>query len=136
MKTTPTTNQLKSPEKLGNKQETIRNKKGQFVKGISGNPEGKGAGRPLGSKDFKTLMDEAVKEIAAKNKISTAEVWQVLIKRGYSEAKDGNYPFYKDLLDRYYGKPKEFLEHSGEIEFIELDDKKYRNIARREAGLH
>jgi len=83
-----------------------RNEKGQFVKGEY---EG-GPGKPVGTKSFSTLMDEAVKEIAKMNKISVGEVWQVLIKRGYSEAKDGNYMFYKDLLDRYYGKAQDSVD--------------------------
>ena len=77
-----------------------RNKKGQLLPGSVLNPEGL---KP-GTKQFSTLMDEAVKEIAKANKLTEGEVWQVLIKRGYSEAKDGSYPFYKDILDRYYGK--------------------------------
>ena len=112
------TNQLKSPESTGTKQ--VRNKNGQFVKGVSGNPDG----RPEGTKNFSTLMDEAVKEIAALNKISVAEVWQVLIKRGYSEAKDGNYPFFKDLFDRYYGKAKDVFELPGESGEITIKWKK------------
>lgn len=103
MKITQKTKQSKSPEATGKKQDT------RFKKGQSGNPDG----RPQGSKNFSTLMDEAVKEIAKLNKISTAEVWQVLIKRGYSEAKDGNYMFFKDLMDRYWGKAIERHELTG-----------------------
>ena len=110
MKTIQETKPLKSPKNTGKIQ--VRSEKGQFVKGVSGNPKGK----PQGSKSFSTLMDEAVKEIAKLNKISPAEVWQVLIKRGYSEAKDGNYPFFKDIFDRYYGKAMERFKHSGEIQ--------------------
>ncbi len=91
------TKQSKSPENTEKKHDT------RFKKGQSGNPDG----RPKGSKNFTTLMDEAVKQIADANKITTGEVWQVLIKRGYSEAKDGNYLFYRDILDRYFGKPVE-----------------------------
>jgi len=107
---------IKSPENTGKKQ--VRNKNGQFVKGVSGNPEG----RPEGTKNFSTLMDEAVKEIAKINKITEGEVWQVLIKRGYSEAKDGNYMFYKDLLDRYYGKAVENLNLSGSLNISKVLD--------------
>lgn len=105
-----TTKQSKSPENSGKKQDT------RFKKGQSGNPKGK----PKGTKCFSTLMDEAVKEIAKLNKITTGEVWQVLLKRGYSEAKDGNYPFYKDILDRYYGKATENLKLSGSLDISKV----------------
>lgn len=89
-------------------------------------------GRPLGSKDFKTLMDEAVKSIAKINNLPEGEVWQVLIKRGYSEAKDGNYLFYRDILDRYYGKAKDSLDiTTGGEKINTFDDNQITKIARR-----
>lgn len=96
----------------------MRNEKGQLEKGSILNPKGK----PQGTKHFNSLMDEAVKDIARINKIPESEVWQILIKKGYAEAKNGNYPFFKDLLDRYFGKPKERIgfgiddESVGEVE--------------------
>jgi len=97
-----------------------------------GNP---GGGRPEGTKNFSTLMDEAVDEIAKANKITKSEVWQILIKRGYSEAKDGNYPFYKDLLDRYFGKAHDVFEGDPNnpliVEISEIIAKK-RGIKRNE----
>ena len=105
MKITQTTKQSKSSEISGKKHDT------RWKKGQSGNPKGK----PVGTKSFSTLMDIAVKEIAKLNKITESEVSQVLIKRGYSEAKDGNYPFFKDLLDRYYGKAKENFDIKHEL---------------------
>ncbi len=82
-----------------------RNKKGQLLPGSVLNPEG----MKTGTRQFSTLMDEAVEEIAKLNKISEGEVWQILIKIGYSEAKGGNYLFYKDILDRYFGKAKDIF---------------------------
>ncbi len=111
MKKIKQTNTPENPTIMG-EQRAERDKNGRFVKGhkILG-------GRPQGSKDFKTLMDEAVESIAKANNLPEGEVWQVLIKRGYSEAKDGNYLFYKDILDRYFGKPIEPIKHSGFIGF-------------------
>ena len=92
-------------------------------------------GRPEGTKNFSTLMDEAVDEIAKANNINKSEVWQILIKRGYSEAKDGNYPFYKDLLDRYFGKAHDVFEGDPNnpliVEISEIIAKK-RGIKRNE----
>jgi len=107
------TKQLKSPETEIAEKKQI-DKPWLFKKGQSGNPKGK----PVGTKSFSTLMDTAVKEIAKVNKITEGEVWQVLIKRGYSEAKDGNYLFFKDLLDRYYGKAPDIIK--GEFNLIPL----------------
>ena len=131
MNNTQTTNQSKSlenPIKTGNK--VARNKKGQFMKGHEAI-----GGRPQGSKDFKTLMDEAVESIAKANNLPESEVWQVLIKRGYSEAKDGNYPFFKDLLDRYYGKAHDVFEGDPKkpiIIQISKEEKKRINKALKE----
>ena len=71
---------------------------GKFV---VGNP---GGGRPLGSPNFKTDFDTAIKEIAELNNITESEAKQVLIKKAWSQAKDGDFPYYKDIMDRYYGK--------------------------------
>ena len=67
-------------------------------------------GRPKGTKNFSTLVDETIKEIADEEGITQQQAWRVLIKRAYKESKGGNVQFYKDLMDRYYGKPKEKVE--------------------------
>jgi len=89
---------------------TAKKQRGRGKPFVKNDPRINKEGRPEGSKNFSTLMDTAVKEIAKVNKITEGEVWQILIKRGYSEAKGGNYPFYKDLLDRYFGKARDVFE--------------------------
>ena len=74
MKITQKTKQSKLSETEISEKKQI-DKPWLFKKGQSGNPKGK----PVGTKSFSTLMDTAVKEIAKLNKISEAEVWQVLI---------------------------------------------------------
>lgn len=101
MKTIQETKQSKLPKSIGEKQE-IRNKKGQFIPGVSGNPYG----RPLGTKNFSTDFDEVIKEIAKLNNITESEARKILLRKAYSEAKNANFPFYKDIMDRYYGQPK------------------------------
>lgn len=90
----------KSQVKTSKKQDLtpVRNEKGQIVSGTA-NPNG----RPPGTKNFSTLMDDVVKDLAKANKITEGEVWQILIKKGYSEASKGKFQFYKDILDRYFG---------------------------------
>mgnify|MGYP001617724735 CR=1 FL=1 len=97
------TNQSKSPEKTEKKQDT------RFKKGQSGNP----AGRPLGSKNFETDFLSAVADIAEVNKISREEAMKILLKKAFSEAKEGNFPFWKDIHDRIYGKAIERHELTG-----------------------
>lgn len=104
------------PENAGKKQEIVRDEKGRFPKGVSGNPDGK----PPGTPNFKTDFDTAVKEIAELNNITESEAKQVLIKKAYAEAKGGNFPYYKDIMDRYYGKAPQPLipPEDGDGEFI------------------
>jgi len=75
-----------------------------FVKGQSGNP----AGRPKGTKNFTTAFEEAIKRLASQEKIETSDI--EIIVSAIKQARDGKYPFIKDLLDRLYGKPKESLD--------------------------
>ena len=62
------------------------------------------AGRPLGSKNFETDFLQAVKKIADTNKITTAEAMEVLLRKAYTEGASGQFNFYKDIMDRLYGK--------------------------------
>jgi acyl-CoA-binding protein len=82
-------------------------KEHQFKKG---NP-----GKPKGARSFKTIFREAAKEVAeALNLGKDPDAIQIqLVKRGIKEGMTGNYSFYKDLLDRLYGKPKETIDIEG-----------------------
>jgi hypothetical protein len=67
-------------------------------------------GRPLGSvkeKSFTEYFNEIAEEIALANKMDVEDVKKVIYKVGYAKAKEGNYQFYKDILDRIHGKAKE-----------------------------
>jgi hypothetical protein len=91
-----------------------------FKPGQSGNP----AGRPPGSKNFTTLFEKAVKEVAKKLELGKDPdaVEIEIIKRGIKEALAGKYPFYKDIFDRIYGQPK------GNIDITSGDEKISINI--------
>jgi len=91
-----------------------------FPKGVSGNPKG----RPLGVKNFLTLFEEAVKKIAKERNIKEADVEIDLVVRAIAEARGGNYNYYRDIIDRIYGKPKERFEiGSGELPFKVIIEK-------------
>jgi len=97
---------MNKPNNTGKKQDT------KFKPGVSGNP----AGRPKGSRNWTTEMDEIVEELAIKNNISFQEAKKEILKRVYMEARQGNFNFYKEWAERYYGKVPDKIEHSGEIE--------------------
>jgi hypothetical protein len=92
------------------------------AKKLPGKPFGRGfdnrrnlQGRPRGSKNYDMIFDEAIKKIVKqKNLIESPEL--EIVMRGIAEARAGNFNFYKDILDRRYGKAKEFLELAGEVE--------------------
>jgi hypothetical protein len=91
-----------------------------FKPGQSGNP----AGRPKGAKNFTTLFEKAVKDVAKKLELGEDpdNVEIEIIKRGIKEALAGKYPFYKDIFDRIYGQPK------GNIDITSGDEKISINI--------
>jgi hypothetical protein len=85
----------------------IRNEKGQLLPGVVLNP----AGRPKGSLDFKTKFYNVVEKIAEQNDITPNEVEEQLMLVGYKKAKDGDYSFYRDLMDRVHGKPIQIIQN-------------------------
>jgi hypothetical protein len=92
----------------------------RFKKGQSGNP----AGRPKGSRNYRTLFREAytaIEKDLGLGKNPDALLVEIL-KRGIKEALKGNYSFYKDIMDRLYGKPKQTIETDEGKKLLILDD--------------
>lgn len=75
-----------------------------WKKGQSGNP----AGKPKGTKSFKTLFEEAVKKLGMADNPTDVEI--EILKKGIEMAKSGKFPFYKDMFDRIYGQPAKSIE--------------------------
>jgi hypothetical protein len=87
------------PAITGNKQ--VRDEKGRMLPGTTLNPNG----RPKGSEDFKTKFYKMVDKIAKNNNMTPDEIEEQLFMVGYKKAKDGDYSFYRDLMDRVHGRP-------------------------------
>jgi hypothetical protein len=97
------------------REKQVKDEKGRWLPGVSGNP----AGRPKGAKNFTTLFEKAVKEVAKKLELGEDPdaVEIQIIQRGIKEALAGKYPFYRDIFDRIYGQPK------GNIDITSGDEK-------------
>jgi len=95
---------------------------GKFVKG------NRGGGRPKGSENFKTKMFKAMEKIAEMNgeDVTVDDIEEQLLLVGYKKAKEGDYQFYRDLFDRIYGKPQQYIDHTTNEESLNktstLDD--------------
>lgn len=72
-------------------------------------------GRPLGVLNFSTKFKKFIDKVAEKNKTTPEEIWDQLFAVLYKNAKDGNYNFMKDILDRNFGKAIQPLEHTGDM---------------------
>ena len=105
---------MKKPENTGEIQEK-RDTKGRFVKGISGNP----AGKIPGTRNFDTLFEEAIKKIVKEKKLPNINPEVDLVVMAITEALNGNYAYYRDIMDRRYGQPTKNIDMTtdGELRF-------------------
>lgn len=85
-------------------------KPGTFKKGDD--PRRNLDGRPKGSESFSTKWYRMIEKIADSNDITPDQVEEELLKVGYKRAKDGDYSFYRDAMDRIHGKPVQPNEHN------------------------
>lgn len=76
-----------------------------FKPGQSGNP----AGRPKGTENFSTRWFRVLDKIADKNGMEPDEVEDQILAELFKGAKQGNFKFIKDFLDRRFGKPQQDL---------------------------
>ncbi len=79
---------------------------GRILPGYSLNP----AGKKKGTEHFRTIFEKALKSVAAANKIDPEDLRAQIISKGIQKASGGDYRFYKDLLDRLYGKPEQSMD--------------------------
>ncbi len=74
-----------------------------------GDPRINRDGRPKGSKNFKTLFEEAVKELAEEYE-EADDAQKDIIHKGLQKAAEGDYRFFSYLIDRLHGKPTQKIE--------------------------
>ena len=93
-------------------------------------------GRPKGAKNFTTLFEKAVKEVAKKLELGEDpdSVEVEIIKRGIKEALAGKYPFYKDIFDRIYGQPTKTIDLTGSLKVQKIQEleEKLKDILENE----
>lgn len=86
-------------------------------------------GRPKGSLDFKTKWYLMVDKLAKQNNLTPEEIDEQLLLVGYKKAKDGDYSFYRDAMDRIHGKPMQptEMEVKGNLTIQFSEDFKNKN---------
>jgi hypothetical protein len=83
-----------------------------FKKGQSGNPKG----RPKGSRDYKTLIDEALITIGKTEDMTACEVEVALVQTAITKAMTGNYRFYADIMNRLFGPIPKASKHTSDFD--------------------
>ena len=91
-------------KKPNNNQEIIRNQKGQFMQGCSGNPQGVGAGRPKGALSLIGLLKEKLEEIPQGEQKNYAEL---IIEKMIKKAMAGEDSQIKNILQYTEGLPRQ-----------------------------
>ena len=91
-----------------------------FVKG--NDPRRNVTGENRGHRSFAADFEEVVEKIAEQNKITPSEARQHLLLKGYSEAKGGNFQFWKYINDQLYGSAPETLNVN--VEGVEISVRK------------
>jgi len=80
-----------------------KNLRPPMKKGETINPNG----RPLGRRNIKTILFEAMVKIGETRGMSPEEVELLMHQAGIKKAMTGNFAFYKEITDRMHGKQKD-----------------------------
>lgn len=77
-------------------------------------------GRPKGTKNFSTQFKEAVKVLAEDEGKEVDDMMLDIFKTAYNQAKKGNFNYFRDLMDRVYGKPVQKIDSRQEIQQVSV----------------
>lgn len=105
MEIQPYSKEIKSSVEISAKQKMIRGLK-PFKKGVSGNPKG----HTKGQKNYATLYREALLKLGKAKGITPEQLEIDILSSGILHARKGDYRFYKDVLDRTHGAPKQIQD--------------------------
>lgn len=109
------------PENTGSN----RDEKGRFIKGVSGNPDGKPIGAFSLIAILKQKLQECPKGMSKKEKRTYAIL---LIEKMLTKAiKEGDNSTHRLILNYMEGMPKQAIEHSGEI-IQKVDDEELKDF--------
>jgi hypothetical protein len=103
-----------------------RNPDGTIKSGVL-NPKGK----PKGALSFATKWERMVEKIAMQNNLTPEEIDEQLLLVGYKRAKEGDYSFYRDAMDRIHGKPMQptELDVKGNLTIQFAEDFKNKDVS-------
>jgi len=107
------------PELTG-KEKRLKNLRPPFKKGEK---PPKGVGRPTGSEDFKTKMLKAVDYIAKNSNSTPDQVWDKFYASGLTNGMKGNFPFFKEVVERLHGVVTQKTDITSNGEKINTDNK-------------
>lgn len=93
------------------KKQVVRNEKGQVIAGTP-NPNG----RPKGALNFSTKWFKFIEKVAKENNMTPQQVDEQLLAIGFKKAKEGDYPFWRDIHDRLYGKAQQTIDLNADVE--------------------
>ena len=98
---------------------------GQFVAGNT-----YGGQKKVGDVSFKVKWFAFIDKVAKQNDMTPNEIDEQLLAVGFKKAKDGDYAFYRDIHDRVYGKPQQYIDHTtgGETFAMEVIEQKANSI--------
>lgn len=82
-------------------------------KGETLNPNG----RPKGKKNFATVYREALEYLAKLNKTTPQALENEMYANAIKKARAGDFAFYRDTMDRLYGKPVQPIGNDGDQPF-------------------
>lgn len=113
---------VKKPEITGE----IRNDKGQFVKGVTGNPDG----RPKGTFSLVEMIKRKLQEIPEGKDKTYAEYFIEQIMK--KTVVDGDVVMMRDIINRLDGMPKQAVDVTTNGENVNrIADDEYYGILRR-----